>query len=227
MKKKKVLKSLLMLVMVFAVMLCMPVTSEAKAKSAKSMLNDAVKKLNKSPSISYSYDRVQNIKDEDTNYRTGVCVSDNKIDYGVYVDDSESDKGWIEYGYKNVSYRKSFNSSGYEKIVWTDSDTRSEKVYLKYVLSNLKNIKLTSTSVSNYTITGTISSKVSSDWKKATITINRKSGRITKVRFNLRKRTRYYGNGGNAYVVTGGTTTYSNICYGDSTLSLPSELRGK
>ena len=226
MNRKKVFQSLFMLVMVLALMLCMPVTSEAKVKSAKSILSTAIKKFNKSPSISYSYNRVQKIKNKGTQYRTGMCVSDGKIDYGIYIDYDESQNAWTEYQYQNVSFRKSLYSSYFEKIVW-DGSSQAMKDSLQYVLSHLKNIKLTRTTSTNYIITGTISSKISGAWKKATITINRKSGRITEVQFNIRKSTNYYGNGGGSFVVTGGTYTYSNICYGDSKLSLPAELKGK
>ncbi len=219
------LKAVGLLVMVLILAFCFPVSPQAK--SAKSILSSAVKKMKKAKSISFNYKRVQNMKDSDgsrTQYRTGIVISDGKIDYGVYVDESQSAGGWIEYSKKGVDYRKPFDSIEYTKYTNTNGN-KMWKAEFEYSLTHLKNVKLSSTSSKSYTITGKPAFKA--NFKKVTITINKKTGRITKVKRSLAKRTNTYLNSKETFTVTGGVLISSRICYGDDTLSLPAELRGK
>ena len=59
------------------------------------------------------------------------------------------------------------------------------------------------------------------------LTINKKTNRLVKYVEKFAKKTYTFIDSNRTYTVTGGSGTYSNICYGDMALSLPDELKGK
>ncbi len=208
---KKLLKTFTMITMIFILMLCMPVTSEAK--SAKSILNGGVKKMKAATTISGSWNFVGNRSDSSTPRSClGSILSDYTISYYAVLNDSDHD-AYEHYETKGKWYRRYLNKKKFSANEG-DADYMSIKALLEYDLTHLKNIKLTGTSKTSYTITAKPNTK-NAGFKKITVIINKKSGRIANVKYDLSKQ----GN------ITSGTETYSNICYGDNDLSLPSDVQ--
>ena len=200
----------------------------ASAASAKDIVAKALKEIQNSTSISFSWDCVKNFAEMATREKVGAFISDSKIDYGVIMCTSEKEKAWASYNYKGKIYRKAYNSSSF--ISYTDSDYVEErgtyKKYLEYALSHLKDVKISSTSDNYYTISAKPNWK-DSGVKTIYLTINKNTNHLVKYVGKFAKKTFTFIDSKQKYTVTGGSETYSNICYGDMALSLPDELKGK
>lgn len=228
---KKIFKFLTMVIAFAITTLIVQTDIDVHAKqSAKNLIANALMEMQNSTSISGKYDRIRNVVENDQNktrIRIGVFVSDLKYNYGTYIDDSQSDKGWVQYTAGEKSYRKKYDSKDYTVLINQDNDkkTDTQKKLLEYAMSHIKKLKITSKSKKNYTITA----KPNWDTDKyslITFVVNKKSGRVTEVKFTYATHTEKYTNG-NPFTVSGGTVTYSNICYGDMEITLPDELLGK
>lgn len=204
------------------------------ATSAKSLLDKAAKKLDDAVSISYQSNSIRNMYDGNNSNNTylgkrvGFVTADNKYKYGVYLDDSQSENGWEEYSIKDKRYRKSYSDSSWTS--YTDSDYENDdplgdtfKTELSYLLKNLKNPKIKSITSKYYVISGKLP-KAFSSVKSVSITINKKTGRVTKVKYSIKKTTYTYFNSSDTYTVIGGSYTYSNISYGDTQVVIPDEI---
>lgn len=216
---------------------CTILPSEVYAgTTAKALLNKAEKKIEAATSISGRYESYYNTYNgNDKNNiwaRTwiGMFVDDDSCSYAVYLDDKQ-DGGWESYAYKEREYRKAYNSSEWDSYTVNDYDSDDPtgdtfKTSLTYLVKNLKKPKIKSTTSKSYVISGTLP-KGYSDYKSVSITIDKKSGAITKVKFNFKKKTRTYLNSSATYTITGGSLTYSNISYGNDKVVLPDELKGR
>lgn len=217
---------------------CTILPSEVYAgTTAKALLDKAAKKIDAATSISGRYESYYNkYNGNDKNNilartRIGMFVDDDSCAYAVYLDDNQSQGGWESYAYKERVYRKAYNSSEWDSYTDNDYDSNDPtgdtfKTSLTYLVKNLKKPKIKSTTSKSYVISGTLP-KGYSDYKSVSITIDKKSGAITKVKYNLKKKTWTYLNSSDTYTVTGGTTTYSNISYGNDKVVLPDELKGR
>lgn len=219
---------------------CTILPSEVYAgTTAKALLDKAAKKIEAATSISARYEGHYNEynggnKDNIVaRTRVGIFVADDKCSYGVYLDDSQSEDGWEEYEYQEKIYRKSYHASEWSSYTDGDYDSDSDaptgdtfKTSLTYLVKNLKKPKIKTTTSKSYVISGTLP-KGYSGYKSVSITIDRKTGAVTKVKYTLKKRTRTYLNSSNTYTITGGSLTYSNISYGNDKVVLPDELKGR
>lgn len=217
---------------------CTVLPSEAYAgTTAKALLDKAAKKIEAAASISGRYERYYNKYDGGNKdnivaqTRVGMFVADDKCSYGVYIDDSQSEDGWEEYEYQEKIYRKSYHASEWSSYTNSDYDSDAPtgdtfKTRLTYLVKNLKKPKIKTTTNKSYVISGTLP-KGYSGYKSVSITIDRKTGAVTKVKYTLKKKTRTYFSSSNTYTITGGSTTYSNISYGNDKVVLPDELKGR
>ncbi len=225
-KFKKVLSTLL--VGVISVTSLVFGSVSTSAASAKDIVAKALKEMQNSTSISFAWESVTNYSEMATREKTGMFVSDSKMDYGIIMCTSELEKAWTHYAYKGKIYRKAYNSNSFTS--YTNSDYIEEqgtyKKELEYALAHLKDVKISSTSDNYYTISGKPNWK-NSGLKTIYLTINKKTNRLVKYVEKFAKKTYTFIDSNRTYTVTGGSGTYSNICYGDMALSLPDELKGK
>ena len=124
---------------------------------------------------------------------------------------------------------RNYNStkwSAYDQYNTYLFDTKSRKNELAAILENLKSVKLTKTTKSFYTISAKPNWK-NSEYKKITLKISVKTGRLVTFKATYAKHTSYYTNTGGEFTVTGGEDTFSNISYGETGLALPAELDGR
>lgn len=228
MKRKSIIMSLMLMLAVCFVVGLTPVETYA-ATSAKKILSKSATSVKKAKSISFRYELIRNYADSKSKQRSGMCVSDNDVNYGIYIDLSQTEQAWYEYRKKDKNYRKAYNSSSWD--VYTNSDyngknvwERSAKSNVYYTLTHMKSVKLKSMSSKSYVITGKLSF---GGYKNATVMVDKKTNKVLKIRYGLKKATYSYLNSSNTYTVTGGICTLSNISYGNEELSLPAELRGR
>lgn len=196
--------------------------------SPAKLVKKAISGLNKAKMISFKYDSIRNFDDSTTEYRFGVVMSDENFNYGTYIDESQSDKGWIEYKNGRKTYRKDFSNTRWN--VYTNGNEGkyvglTKKNWLVEKLKEAKSYKLISTTEKSYVVKGVFKEKDSAH-KSVELTIHKKSGKLTKIKLLYNKYTEKYLNSENTYTVTGGSSTLSNISYGDSEIVLPDELQG-
>ena len=225
-KFKKVLSTLL--VGVISVTSLVFGSVSTSAASAKDIVAKALKEMQNSTSISFSYEYISNFSDGQTRKQTGAFISDSKIDYGIVLSASEVEKAWTHYAYKGKIYRKAYNSNSF--TAYTNSDYIEEqgtsKKELEYNLAHLKDVKISGTTDNYYTISAKPNWK-DSGLKTIYLTINKKTNHLVKYVGKFAKKTYTYIDSKQKYTITGGSKTCSNICYGDMALSLPDELKGK
>jgi hypothetical protein len=225
-KLKKMMRIVLPLMMVLGVALAAPAEKAEAAVSAKSLVASALNYMKSYEMISYTYNHTKNVDGTVTN-RVGMATSDSKVDHGFYLDKTQSDKGWEEYMVKNHVYRKNHDATSWTTYTITDYDSKSidsysDKKYFQYLLGHLKNVKITSWSQKSYTLTA--KPNFFSDIKKVTLTINRKKKCITGIKLAYKTYTDYYLSSTSTFTVKNSVVSYSNICYGKSTIGLPDGL---
>jgi len=229
--KKKVLTKLAAMFLVVAIFVTTGSVSVFAGESADKILKNALKEMQAAECISYSYTRVRNYTDsrgKSVRYRDGIGMSDNQMDYGMCFDESQSEKAWIDYSFKDNYYRKAYNSNSFSTYTNYDYDEEqgTDKKSFEYDLAHLQDIEIVGMTKRDYKISGKPGYK-DAGWKKVTLFINKKTGRLTGAKYIAAKATYSYIDSGEKYTVTGGSSTYSNISYGDTPLSLPDELKGR
>ncbi len=230
--KKKFLLSTLMLSISLLVFVAFSPRRAASAKpNAKDLISTALNQLKEATSISYYYESICNYSEKDnkpTQYRYGNVFSDSKCNFGMYFDKSESEKAWINYSIKDKIFRKGYSDSSFKKFNDSDYDpeTATAKLYTEYILSHLKSVKTKSSSKNAYVISA------KPNWKDSgidsiSISISKKTGNITKIKCTRAKKTYTYLNSTSTYTITGGSFTYSQISFGESSIDIPEELDGQ
>lgn len=206
------------------VCMVMPITKVSAAEpSAKELLNVALNEMKSYESISYCQDLVRNWSNERTpRYRYIAGASSYNCDYSIQLDNNQSERGWLDYCVAGACYRKAYNGS-WKKYDDTDSFS-SVKTDIESSLSNYKKATISAPTKKNYTVKITPKDK-NAFWKKAYVTISKKTGRVSKIKYTLAKKTYTYYNSTSTYTITGGSNTIYNISYGESVISLPDELQ--
>jgi len=137
------------------------------------------------------------------------------------------ENAWQSYTTKDVVYRKY-----YRDVKWTTYTNYNTEEYstlksdISGLLEDVKELELSSESKTTYTLKGK-NAKKDALWKSVTITINKKSGLITKIKYTYNTKTMNYLGSNSTFTITGGSRTYSYISYCDSSITLPDELQGK
>lgn len=222
----KIVAVVLTLVVALGTAFAAPAENVEAAVTAKSLVKSALEYMESYDVISYTYDLSLNL-DGKIRTRTGMGTSDLKISHGFNLDSGESEGGWESYSVKGTVYRKAYNSSSWKVNTKSDYDRKSvdsytAKKYAEYMLGHLKNMKIASKGKTTYTITA--NPDYTTDVKNVTLIIDKEEKCITKIKYTYKKYTGTYLNTTRTYTVKNKVETYSNICYGEGTLKLPSGL---
>lgn len=230
---RRIASALLALVL-FASSMAIPSEVDA-AVTAKSVIKKAVAELEAAESISYRMELTQSgFYGEDKNNTflenwVNFCVCDDEKSYCVSVSNAMNGYGFEEYTVNEKVFRKFYYDSKWE--AYTNSSYSKDnpagntaKTNFSYLLKNLKKPKLKSTS-KGYVISGGLP-KAFSGYKSVNIVIDKKTYKITGVKFRYKKSTRGYLSSEDTDTITGGTRTFSYISYGECKVELPDELEG-
>lgn len=232
MKKKLSLTAFVLSLALVAFVAALPRNSVSAKTNAKELVSTALEQLKDAKSISFYYENIINYSEKDnkpTNYRCANIFSDSTCNFGMYFDKAEQQKAWIGYDIKGKVFRKGYSDSSYQKYDNSsnyDSKRATAKLGLEYLLSHLKSIKLKSSSKDTYVITAKPNWS-DPDCKSITIYISKKSGNIISLKCTMATKTYTYLNSTQTFTITGGSYTYSQISYGESTIEIPEELDGQ
>lgn len=226
--------SALLAVVLFASSMAIPSEVDA-AVTAKSVIKKAVAELEAAESISGIEESIRNgyLGDNkaDTFYwhNIGSFVDDGELSYNIWLSLGQGGDGLQEYTYKDKVFQKSYYESEWSAHTDTDYNKKNPtdwtlKASVTYLLNNLIKPKIKQKD-DYYIITGKLP-KGYSKYKSVSINIDKKTNRVTNVKFTYGKKENMYFNGTDTYTVTGGTFTISYISYGECKVELPDELEG-
>lgn len=226
---KQIAKTVLVTLLMILAFGTISVQAAEKDEKAIGILQTAIDKAGEWTSVSSSVNKIMNYKDDESGEMynqtlVGLLEADASTIHALLFD---GETAWQDYTIESTEYRKY-----YDETEWTSYTNYNPELYstpktkIANLLTEVKGVKISGESKTNYTIKGK-SAKKDADWKSVVITVNKKSGLITKIKYNYKTNTRNYLGSESTFTVTGGSMVYSNIAYGDCKVNLPDELVGE